>query len=192
MLLCLLLACIVNFSEAIDSICIWDHAAAWQSMAACCRASLRQTGERGTRAYHTALAAFGRHPHLRQKPVRSTGPSRQAGSHDSTSSNILLQSRRHSEASPGTIRSSKITRCGLLLQEITLELMLLGSTAATQNSQLGPAHKKKFNMEQASGKEPGVASLACELLCHVARATNLPGVTRSVSLQTNMLAISNI
>ena len=93
---------------------------------------------------------------------------------------------------PGTIRSSKITRCGLLLQEITLELMLLGSTAATQNSQLGPAHKKKFDMEQASGEEPGVASLACELLCHVARATNLPAVTRSVRLQTHVSAISNV
>ena len=63
----------------------------------------------------------------------------------------------------------------LSLQEVTLELMLLGSCA-------DPKPKEQAMVGQrASGKGPAAAALDCELLCHVAMATQLPPVGRHVS-----------
>ncbi|DBA84734.1 TPA: hypothetical protein ACH3X1_005983 [Trebouxia sp. C0004] len=56
-------------------------------------------------------------------------------------------------------------------QEITLELMLLGSSTE-------PKPKQQVTDGRILGKGPGAASSSCELLCHVARATQLPAINR--------------
>ncbi len=63
----------------------------------------------------------------------------------------------------------------MLLQEITLELMLLGSSAEAKP-------KQQLTGERTLGKGPEAAGSSCELLCHVARATQLPAVNRFVAV----------
>ncbi len=62
----------------------------------------------------------------------------------------------------------------VLLQEITFELMLLGSSAE-------PKPKQQLTGGGTLGKGPGAANSSCELLCHIARATQLPAINRSVA-----------
>ncbi len=62
----------------------------------------------------------------------------------------------------------------MLLQEITLELMLLGSPAEVKP-------KQQLTGGRTSEKGPGAAGSSCELLCHVARATQLPAINRFVA-----------
>lgn len=71
----------------------------------------------------------------------------------------------------------------LSLQEVTLELMLLGSCA-------DPKPKEQAMVGgRASGKGPAAAALDCELLCHVAMANQLPPVDRYVVTLGPLLAI---
>lgn len=62
----------------------------------------------------------------------------------------------------------------VLLQEITLELMLVGSSAE-------PKPQQQLTDGGTLGKGPGAAGSSCELLCHIARATQLPAINRFVA-----------
>ncbi|KAL0028719.1 hypothetical protein WJX79_002030 [Trebouxia sp. C0005] len=59
-------------------------------------------------------------------------------------------------------------------QEITLELMLVGSSAE-------PKPQQQLTDGGTLGKGPGAAGSSCELLCHIARATQLPAINRFVA-----------
>ncbi len=73
-----------------------------------------------------------------------------------------------------------------MLQEVTLELMLLGtSTDASDRSDV--TTRNQLSNKQVSGREHGAADLGCELLCYVGRATHLPVLRGSAATAASCL-----